>query len=264
MTEPAITFSDGESYEYGMGVYSRLVGTVFLNWLAPPPGLRWIDVGCGNGAFTELLCQRVAPAEVQAVDPSEGQLAFARVRAGAAGALFHQADAMALPFEAARFDAAVMALVLFFVPDPARGIAEMMRVVRPGGLVSAYVWDVPRGTAPTSLIRRALTENGIKSPAPPSAAVSAMPALTAAFSEAGLVSLETREIAVERSFPDFEAYWQASLMTGGLGERIATLPASVVDDVRAHTRAHLRIGPDGAVIATGIANALKGVRPLDG
>ena len=61
----------GQSAKRYMGSWSRLAGEVFLDWLAPRPGLRWIDIGCGNGAFTELLVQRCAPAEVQGIDPSE-------------------------------------------------------------------------------------------------------------------------------------------------------------------------------------------------
>jgi ubiquinone/menaquinone biosynthesis C-methylase UbiE len=126
-----IRFDDGASYERMMGVWSRLAGAIFLDWLAPPIGLRWIDVGCGNGAFTELLIERCAPADVQGIDPSEGQLAFARTRPAARPAEFRQGDAMALPFPADSFDAAVMALVLVFVPDPAKGVEEMVRVVNP-------------------------------------------------------------------------------------------------------------------------------------
>ena len=80
MAEPQIRFDDGAGYERMMGKWSRLAGEVFLDWLQPPSGLRWIDVGCGNGAFTELLAERCAPAEIQGVDPSEAQLAFARSR----------------------------------------------------------------------------------------------------------------------------------------------------------------------------------------
>lgn len=261
MTDQPIRFDDGAAYEHGMGVYSRLAGTVFLDWLAPPPGLRWLDVGCGNGAFTELLMRRAAPAEVDAIDPSEHQLAFARGRAGAAGAVFHHGDAMALPFAAARFDAAVMALVLFFVPEPARGIAEMMRVVRPGGLVCAYVWNVPAGGLPVEPIRAALREVGIEPASPPSVSVSPMPALRAAFADAGLLRVETREIVAERPFPDFEAYWASALMVAGLGDRIAALPADMVAEVRARTRVHLRIDSGGAVVGIGRANAIRGIVP---
>jgi SAM-dependent methyltransferase len=261
MQEQPIRFDDGHAYELGMGVYSRLVGIKFLDWLAPPLGLRWVDIGCGSGAFTELLLQRVAPSEVQAVDPSEGQLEFARSRAGAAGATFHRGDAMALPFDAGRFDAATMALVLFFVPEPARGIAEMMRVVRPGGSVSAYVWDVARGGLPIEPIRTALREVGIEPASPPSADVSALPALREAFSNSGLLSLETLEITVERPFPDFESYWRAGLMVGSLGEHMASLSGDAINEVRARTRAHLQVNAAGAVLATGTANAIKAVCP---
>src|SRR6185369_4045900 len=80
MAEQQICFDDGADYERMMGEWSRLAGEVFLDWLAPPSGLRWIDIGCGSGALTELLVERCNPVEVQGLDPSEGQLAFARDR----------------------------------------------------------------------------------------------------------------------------------------------------------------------------------------
>src|SRR5690606_32133731 len=123
MSEPQIRFNDGSAYEQFMGVWSRLVGTVFLDWLDPAAGLRWIDVGCGNGAFTDLVVERCAPARIEAVDSSEAQLACARSRASADKVAFQLGDAMALPFADNSFDVAVMALVIFFVPDPAKGVA---------------------------------------------------------------------------------------------------------------------------------------------
>src|SRR5690349_1951770 len=110
MPEPQIRFDDGAAYERMMGTWSRLVGEVFLAWLAPAKGLRWVDVGCGNGAFTELIVDRCAPAAVEGIDPSDAQLAFARSRPAARRAAFHKGDAMALPFADGSFDAATMAL----------------------------------------------------------------------------------------------------------------------------------------------------------
>jgi len=98
MGEHQIRFDDGAAYEHFMGVWSRFAGDVFLDRLAPRPALRWIDIGCGNGAFTELITERCAPAEVQGIDPSEGQLSFARVRPAARLATFRKGDAMSLPF----------------------------------------------------------------------------------------------------------------------------------------------------------------------
>jgi SAM-dependent methyltransferase len=94
----------------GMGRWSRIVGGVFLDWLAVPNGLRWIDVGCGNGAFTEVLIARCAPSAVSAVDPSEGQLTYARTRPAAKLAEFRVGDAQALPYPDRSFDAAATAV----------------------------------------------------------------------------------------------------------------------------------------------------------
>ena len=114
-----IRFADGAGYEPYMGAWSRLAGDTFLDWLAPEPGLRWLDVGCGNGAFTEMIVDRCAPVSVQGIDPLRGQLAFARTRPASRARAVSQGDAMALPFPDDTFDAAVMPLVIFFVPDPA-------------------------------------------------------------------------------------------------------------------------------------------------
>jgi SAM-dependent methyltransferase len=135
-------FADGEAYARRMGRWGRVVGEVFLNWLSVPNGLRWIDVGCGNGAFTEVLIARCAPGAVSAVDPSEGMVSYARARAGAKLAEFRIADAQALPYPDRSFDAAAMALAISFVPDPVKAAREMARVVRPGGWVATYMWDL--------------------------------------------------------------------------------------------------------------------------
>src|SRR5579859_6506445 len=160
MSDPGQMFSDGKVYERMMGRWSKLAGRIFLDWLAPPQNLRWVEVGCGNGAFTEELIVRCAPAAVSAIDPSEGQLSFARARPGTTLAQFRRGDAQALPFADRSFDAAAMALVITFLPDPAKAVAEMARVVKPGGLVASYMWDTLGGGVPLAPLEAALKSLG--------------------------------------------------------------------------------------------------------
>jgi len=143
MSEAPNLFADGKAYERLMGRWSRLAGEKFLDWLNAPKNLKWLDVGCGNGAFTEVLIARCSPASVLGVDPSEGQLDYARGRPGAKRAQFRVADAQALPFPDDSFDAATMALVIVFVADPVKAARELARVVRPGGIAATYIGNFP-------------------------------------------------------------------------------------------------------------------------
>ena len=96
-------FTDGEAYERLMGRWSRRVGEIFLDWLDAPKGLRWLDVGCGNGAFTETIVARCAPSEAHGIDPSDAQIVHARSRAAGGGVQFHSGDAIALPLGVTAF-----------------------------------------------------------------------------------------------------------------------------------------------------------------
>ena len=136
----------------------------FLAWLGEPHGLRWLDVGCGSGAFAEQVLMDGNPSAVFGVDPSEEQLRVARKRLEMSGANFQVAGAEALPFADAFFDAAGMALVIVFVPNQAKGVAEMRRVVRPGGRVAAYMWDIAGGGVPTEPTLAAMRSLGISYP----------------------------------------------------------------------------------------------------
>jgi SAM-dependent methyltransferase len=150
-----------------MGRWSQIAGQVFLDWLRPASGLRWLDVGCGNGAFTETLVERCAPASIHGVDPSDAQLAFARTRPALRAAEFRVGDAMALPFPDASFDATVMPLVIFFVSQPALGVAEMARVLAPGGIVCANAWDMLGGGFAHALLHEEMRAMGVDVPKPP-------------------------------------------------------------------------------------------------
>jgi SAM-dependent methyltransferase len=261
MAQETIRFEDGAGYERQMGVWSRLAGEVFLDWLAPPPGLRWVDVGCGNGAFTELLIERCAPAEVQGIDPSEGQLAFARTRPGARRAQFAQGDAMALPYGAGRFDAATMALVIFFVPEPAQGVAEMVRVTRAGGIVAAYAWDMLGGGFPMHALAQEMNAMGVPTQRPPSVEASRMDNLQALWTGAGLESVETRAITVERTYASFDEVWETSLFSASLGAKIKAMPAADAQALKDKLRARLPADASGRVTYSARANAVKGRVP---
>jgi ubiquinone/menaquinone biosynthesis C-methylase UbiE len=261
MSQSPIRFDDGAAYERGMGVWSGLAGEVFLDWLAPAPGWRWADVGCGNGAFTELLMRRHAPAEVQGVDPSGPQLAFARTRPGAAGAVFQEGDAMALPFDADRFDAAVMALVIFFVPEPARGVAEMVRVVRPGGVVAAYAWDMAGGGFPFRPVQEEFRSLGYTPAMPPSVDASRIEALRGLWTAAGLTAVETRQITVQRQFADFDEFWAANTGMGNQKATLSEMAPADVEAMKARLRTALPADALGRVSHTARANAIRGVVP---
>jgi SAM-dependent methyltransferase len=258
MTEQQIRFDDGAAYERMMGVWSRLAGDVFLDWLAPRAGLRWIDVGCGNGAFTELIIERCAPTEVAGIDPSEAQLSFARQRPATGVATFRLGDAMALPFSEPRFDAAVMALVIFFVPDPAKGVAEMVRVVRPGGVVAAYAWDVLGGGLPFEPVQAEMRAMGTPPLRPPSFEASRIEALRDLWTGSRLADVETREIVVSRMFADFDDFWTTILLGPGIGPVIAAMAADDADRLKTKVRARLPADADGRITYSARANAVKG------
>ncbi len=258
MTKPDIRFNDGAAYERMMGVWSRLAGDVFLDWLAPEKGLRWIDVGCGNGAFTERVVERCAPASIEGIDPSEAQLAYARERHKAGIATYRNGDAMALPFANDSFDIAASALVLFFVPDPGKAVAEMARVTKPGGIVATYLWDIPGAGLPMAPVGIELRALGAPAATPPSAGVSKMENLRTTWEKAGLAEIDTREIAVERTFESFDEFWDITVNGTALREAVNTLNADDASGIKQRVRSRLAINGVGRVLAKAKANAIRG------
>jgi SAM-dependent methyltransferase len=255
-----IRFDDGAAYERYMGRWSRLAGEAFLDWLAPKPGVRWLDVGCGNGAFTELIFEKCAPSSVKGIDPSEAQIAYARQRFSSRPSEFLAADAMALPFPGGSFDAAVMPLVIFFVPEPPQGVAEMARVVAPGGIVAAYAWDMPGGGFPYHVLKEEMRALGYGASTEPHPDASKLEAMREMWRNAGLQAVETREITVRRTFAGFDEYWSCVLGGPSVSKQLKAMPAADIERIQARLRERIPADRDGSITYGARANAVNGRR----
>lgn len=255
-----IRFDDGAAYTKYMGAWSQLIGAQFLDWLNLPTRLDWLDVGCGNGAFTEQIQARMQPVQLAGIDPSAAQLDYARGRPQLEHTILLQGDAMALPFADNRFDVAVMPLVIFFVPEPQRGVAEMLRVVRPGGVVCAYAWDMYGGGFPYTLLAEALREVGQPAPAPPSVSASRPEVLHALWQTAGLTDIALRRIDARRSFASFDDWWHIATLRSSTRERLARLDAPTRRTLQARMRERLAefTGSDGSLQLPAHAHAIRG------
>ncbi|HEX8665150.1 MAG TPA: methyltransferase domain-containing protein [Beijerinckiaceae bacterium] len=254
-------FTDGAAYEQLMGRWSRRVGDVFVQWIGAPPDLRWLDIGCGTGVFTEQVVRGCAPAAVTGVDPSPEQLAFAE-RRGLAGAEFRVRDAQDLPFADESFDIAVMALVVHFIPDPGKAVAEMARVLRRGGWGTAYVWDFTKAGSPTAPLAAAMKAIGLEAPMPPSPHATSSAALRDLWRGAGFAGLEERTIAIPVEFAGFEEFWRSmTVPVGPTGQAIAAMTPDGRARLRSALEQQLPARADGRVVYEARANAIKGRKP---
>jgi ubiquinone/menaquinone biosynthesis C-methylase UbiE len=260
MADNTIRFNDGAGYERLMGTWSRLAGSVFLDWLQAPPGLRWLDVGCGNGAFTSLICERCAPKAVTGVDPSAGQLDYARKRPDTRQATYLQGDAMQVPVADASFDVATMALALFFVPNPERGVAELARATAPGALIAAYNWAILDGGFPLAPLGAEMRAMGFPAPLPPSVDTSRAERMQELWTAGGFTGVETRSIEVQRTFDSFEDWWQICLLSPSAGDRIREQPGEVQAELKERLRSKLAADAQGRITWTARAYAVKGTR----
>jgi ubiquinone/menaquinone biosynthesis C-methylase UbiE len=262
MAETTSFFTDGEAYERLMGRWSRAAGEVFIDWLSLPPGLNWLDVGCGTGAFTELVSERCAPKAISGIDPAEDQLAFARRRPVATRATFRVGDAQSLPFADREYDVAAMALVISFLPNPTKAVAEMARVVKPGGTVATYMWDfLGKGFTQQPIIEALATMN-VTVPPLPGNLNSSTDNLKSFFGAAGLTQVATRTIEITVSYPNFDDYWSSQTgLPNPAVQLIRKMTEPDVERLRANLRATLPTDRTGRIAYPARANAIKGRVP---
>jgi SAM-dependent methyltransferase len=261
MNDTPIRFDDGAGYERLMGRWSALAGAQFLDWIAVPAGARWLDIGCGNGAFTQQIVERCRPAAVRGFDPSPGQLSYARKRLPAgAPVTWAEAGAMRLPVADAASDAAVMALVLFFVPEPAVGVAEMCRAVRPGGCVAAYHWDLADGGFPLAAIGAEMMKLGAQPSQPPSAWAAALDASQTLWRDAGLTQVRSCQITVQRRFDSFDDYWNSAAQSHTLRPMFDAMAPEQYALLKPNVRRRLN-ADGGPLTVSARANAVCGIKP---
>jgi SAM-dependent methyltransferase len=209
----------GQGYELYMGRWSRRVAPRFIDWLSPADRLDWLEIGCGTGALSAAILARCNPASFTGVEPAAGFLEQARANVIDERAHFLPGDAQALSVSDGSKDMIVSGLVLNFVPDRDKALAEMKRAARAGGTIAFYVWDYPGGgvefmhafwAAATALDPDAqdLAEDR-------RFAFCTTDGLTALAEAAGLGAVECTALEVPTVFSDFEDLWHPFTLGAG-------------------------------------------------
>ena len=195
---------------------------------------------------------------MSAIDPSEAQLSYARTRPGAKLAEFRIGDAQALPYPDSSFDAATMALAISFIPDPIKAVREMMRVIKPGGWVASYMWDMPGGGTPVEPMLRALKSLGV-AVTMPGVEVSRLDNMRALWEKAGLQSIDTRVIRIPVVYQSFDDFWQSfKVMDGPTGQALRKMSPHEIEQLKIRLRDQL---PIGRIAYESFANAVRGRIP---
>jgi SAM-dependent methyltransferase len=252
----------GAAYEPYVGRWSRVVAKEFLAWLNVKEEALWLDVGCGTGALSQTILKQAKPQGVTGVDSSEGFVNYARQQTSNTNANFVVGDARALHFADDSYDAAVSGLMLNFVPEPEKAVAEMARVTKPDGTVAAYVWDYAGKMelmryfwdAAVALDTEVLEEGKrfpLCQPEP----------LTELFRKTGLKRTEVRAIDAPTVFRDFDDYWSPFLGGQGTAPGYAmSLSEEKRDELKDYIQRHLPIAPDGSIHLIARAWAVRGMK----
>ena len=252
-----------DAYEQWMGRWSRKIAPLFVDWLTASQGKRWADIGCGTGQLSLQIANKCNPSHQIGIDQTEGFLTLARKHVPSAE--FRMGDAQNIDLPDDEVDYAVSGLVLNFVPDKAKALSEMTRIVRPEGTVGLYVWDyagqmqIMRYFFDTARLidpKSSAYDDGINAP------ICRPKALSDAFTAAGLSDVETTAIDIPAAFVDFQDYWKPFLGgTGSAPKYCISLDENTRSTIRDAVRAKLPTGPDGEILLAVRAWAVKGTVP---
>lgn len=234
--EGAKTFhATGSAYDRFMGRYSVPLADVFADAAGVAEGQTALDVGCGPGALTAVLVDRLGLAAVAGCDPSPPFVAECQSRLPGVDVRLGRAEE--IPFGDDKFDAALAQLVLHFVSDAQAAAAEMRRVVRPGGAVAACVWDFADGMQMLRYFWEAALTLDPDAPAEARTLRFGAPGeIAEVFEGAGLVEVVESSLEVASSYADFDELWEGFL--AGIGPA-GSFALAQTDARRAQLRAEL-------------------------
>ena len=231
-----------DAYLRFMGRYSEPLAVQFADLAGVQPGQRLLDVGCGPGALTAELVRRAGAQAVSAVEPSASFAAAARERLP--GVDVRQTAAEQLPFPDGGFDAALAQLVVHFMTDPVRGLREMSRVTRPGGVVAACVWDHAGERGPLTAFWSAVRALDPAADDESGLAGVREGHLAQLFAQAGLDQARATTLTVRAGYESFEQWWESfTLGVGPAGAHVASLDPDRRAALREQCRRELSAGP---------------------
>jgi SAM-dependent methyltransferase len=210
VTPGAETFrASADTYDRFVGRYGQELAAALISFARVEAGMRALDVGCGPGALAAALAQHLGASSVSAADPSAPFVEACRTRLPAIEVV--EASAEALPFDDGEFDAVLSQLVVNFLRDGDAGVREMARVTRPGGLVSACVWDYAGGMTLLRAFWDAAREiDPVRGAAADEGVVMRWCAegeLAELWRAAGLGSVRCGSLIVRAQYADFEDLW---------------------------------------------------------